>query len=75
MNIADTLIHVEETLGLKERETLAESIREIPGVIAPRFNQGQDHLLLVAFDPAGIQSNDLLNSVRNKGYHAQLVAL
>ena len=75
MSVADTLIHVDEELSALERNNLVERMRGIPGVIAPRFNPGKDHLLSIAFDPAGIRSTELLENVRKLGYHAELIGL
>jgi hypothetical protein len=75
MSVADTLLHVDEDLDLSARERIVENIRNIPGVISPRFNPGKEHLLLVAFDPSEIQSRGLLENIRNQGYHAELIGL
>ena len=39
MNIGDVLIHINESLNAQQRSTLEEAVRDIDGVIAPRFNQ------------------------------------
>lgn len=75
MSLADTMIHVDENLDLSQREKLVEDIRKIPGVISPRFNPGKDHVLFVAFDPAETHTIDLLETVRQQGYHAELIGL
>ncbi len=75
MNVADTLIHVDEELDVSAREKIAESVRNLPGVIATRFNPGKEHMLSVAFDPEGTHEIDLLESVRKLGYHAELIGL
>lgn len=75
INIADTIIHVDEDLDVSEREKIAESVRNLPGVIASRFNPGKEHLLSVAFDPEGSHEIDLLENVRKLGYHAELMGL
>lgn len=73
MNISDILIHVNEALNNEQRQSLEEAIREINGVIAPRFNDGTEHLLLVAFNPAMTNVTTLLNKVKSYGYSAQLI--
>jgi len=75
MNVADTLIHVDEDLDISAREKIEESMRDLPGVIATRFNSGKEHMLSVAFDPEGTHEIDLLKSVRKLGYHAELIGL
>jgi hypothetical protein len=73
MNISDVLIHVNESLNEQQRSALEEAVRGIDGVIAPRFNPGKEHLLLVAFNPDRTNFSILLNKVQSFGYQAQLI--
>ena len=73
MNLSDVLIHINEPLSDTQRMALEEEMRGIDGVIAPRFNPGQEHLLLVAFDPDTVHAATLLEKTRAHGYQAQLV--
>lgn len=73
MNISDVLIHINQHLNAQQRQCLEDAMREIDGVIAPRFNAGTDHLLLIAFNPAATAAGVLLNQVRACGYDAQLI--
>jgi hypothetical protein len=73
MSVSDILIHIDDDLGEQERKSLEESMREIAGVVAPRFNSGKEHLLLVAFNPEVTNSAALLARVQSHGYNAQLV--
>jgi hypothetical protein len=71
MSINDVVIHVNETLDSEERHALEEQMREVDGVIAPRFNDRKIHLMIVAYDPDHISTITLLDMVRSQGYHAQ----
>ena len=73
MNISDVMIHIDQSLNMEEKFALEEKLRTSPGVIAPRFNPGQAHLLVVAFDPDQVRAMDLLTRVREQGCKAQLV--
>lgn len=73
MNVSDILIHINDTLSDLQRENLEDAMRQIDGVVAPRFNPGKDHLLLVAFNPELTSSAALLDRVQSAGYRAQLV--
>ena len=73
INISDIMIHINETLGAEARSALEEKMREIEGVIAPRFNPGKDHLLVVAFNPEKTSTATLLAKARASGYTAQLI--
>jgi hypothetical protein len=75
MSVADVLIHVDENLDSSQKEDIIHTMREIPGVISPRFNPGKEHMLLVAFNPAETKSTDLLTDVRSHGVHAELIGL
>jgi len=38
MNISDTMIHINESLTIEQRSTLEDQLRDIEGVVAPRFS-------------------------------------
>ena len=73
MNISDILIHINESLNQQQRGALEEVVRDIEGVVAPRFNPGKEHLLLVAFNSDVASTATLLTKVRSFGYNAQLI--
>ena len=73
MNIADIMIHINEPLSVEARSALEEAMRQIEGVVAPRFNPGTEHLLVVAFNPERLNKAVLLETARAAGYTAQLV--
>lgn len=73
MNVSDILIHINESLNEQQRSALEEAVRQIEGVVAPRFNPGKEHLLLVAFNPDVASTAILLTKVQSFGYNAQLI--
>jgi len=73
INISDIMIHINELLNDQQRSTLEEAVRQNEGVVAPRFNPGKEHLLVVAFNPDITSASTLLNKVQSFGYNAQLV--
>jgi hypothetical protein len=73
MNISDVMIHINETLNEQARASLEEAMRNIDGVVSPRFNPGKDHLLMIAFNPEKTTTAILLNKARSAGLTAQLV--
>ena len=75
MQITDVLIHVNNEIDENEKENLVEQLRDLDGVIAPRFNEDKQHLLLVLYNSDAIISSSLLSEVKGKGYKAQLVGL
>lgn len=75
MSISDVMVHVNESLNSETRHALEEEIREMEGVICPRFSSKEDHLLEIAYNPDVIGAIDLLHKVESHGYHAQLVGM
>ena len=71
--MSDVMIHINESLSEEDRSALEESMRQIEGVIAPRFNPGKDHLMVVAYNPDKTNSAALLAKARSAGYTAQLI--
>lgn len=75
MNISDVMIHINETLSDAARTSLEDTMRNVEGVISPRFNAGKEHLLMIAFDPAKTSAAVLLDKTRRAGYTAQLIGM
>ena len=75
MNISDTMIHINESLGNEARSSLEDAMREVEGVVSPRFNAGKEHLLVIAYDTDKTDTATLLNKARSAGYTAQLVGM
>lgn len=75
MEMSDVLIHVNETIEDVGRLRLEETLRDVEGVVAPRFSPGHDHLMFVAYDPDSTSAAAILWQVRDRGYGAQIVAM
>lgn len=75
MQLTDVLIHLDQKIDEIEKENLVEQLRDVDGVIAPRFTNAKVHLLLIAYNSDTTNSTTLLNKVKDKGYNAQLVGL
>ena len=73
MHTPDITIHINESLDSTKQEALESAMREIDGVIAPRFNL--PHMLVVLYNSEKTSTLTLLNAVKGKGYQAQLVGL
>ena len=73
MQATDIMIHISDSLNTVQKENVESKLREIDGVIAPRFNK--DHLLLIYFNLEKTKSSVLLNTVQSTGYQAKLVGL
>lgn len=75
MKLTDVLVHVSDKINDDEKGNLVKELRNLNGVIAPRFNEHKEHLLLVSYNSDAINSLTLLNEIKGKGYKAQLVGL
>ena len=73
MQATDIMIHISDNLSRDQKYNVESQLREIEGVIAPRFNK--EHLLVVYFNQDKTKSSILLNIVQSSGYKAQLVGL
>lgn len=73
MNGNDIMVHFQENLDINQKKTIESQLREIDGVIAPRFNK--DHLLVIYYNSDKTDSSVLLNLVKLNGYQAQLVGM
>ena len=75
MQLTDVLVHVSEKISGDEKTHLVDQLRKLNGVIAPRFTEDKDHLLLVSYNSDAINALALLNKVKQNGYNAQLVGM
>lgn len=73
MHTPDIMIHFDETPNAEQREHMEGRMREIEGVIAPRFNT--PNLLVVLYDVDRVSSSELLDIARNEGYQAHIVSM
>ncbi len=75
MNLPEILIHLSEKPNESEKEELVKQLRDLDGVIAPRFSQEKEHLLFVSYNSDTINAAALLDKVKQNGFKAQLVGL
>ena len=75
MRLVDILIHVNKPLEEKQRHMLEDNLRQLNGVIAPRFNKETPHLLFVSYDSLKTTSQKLLNHIQKNHYPAQLIGM
>jgi hypothetical protein len=73
--IANVMVHVNESLDERELSRLEDDIREDWGVVAVGHNPKRPHLLLVAYDSGIARSSTFMHQFPEHGLHAQLVGL
>ena len=68
----DLVIHIDENLDAEQRGSLLATMRGAKGVIAVGYHDEIPHLMIVVFNPKSMTSADVLNLVKNSGFHAEL---
>jgi hypothetical protein len=74
-DVADVVIHVDETLAPDRLKTIEDHIHKISGVVTACNRDDQPHLISVTYNPERVKSLDILEKVRKEGVHAELVGL
>jgi len=74
-NLADVIVHIDETLPLDQLKTLEDHIHKIGGVVSACNRDDKPHLITVVYNPEQVKSYDILVGVKSEGIHAQLVGL
>ena len=75
MEISDVLIHIDESVGHDSQFMLEEFLREVHGIVSPRFSMQQNHLMFVAYDSDATSAAMILEKIHGQGYEAQIVAI
>ena len=75
MQMADVVIHVDETIDHDRRTAIADMVRNHAGVVGVAHHDEKPHLLIVEYDPDAVTSRTLLDVVTAQGVHAELIGL
>ena len=75
MNMADVVIHINESVDHDQRMAIAAIVRAHKGVMAVAHHDEKPHLMIVEYDPAEVHAKDLLQATLDQGVHAQLVGM
>ncbi len=75
MQIADVIIHVDETVDHDRRQAIAGKVRAHVGVTDVTHHDEKPHLMIVKYDPSAVTAQALLGVVRGEGVHAELIGL
>lgn len=74
-NVADIMLHIDETLPADQLKTLEKHLYKMGGVLSATNRDDKPNMILVSYDPDKVQSHDILVKVENEGIHAQLIGL
>lgn len=74
-NIADIVVHIDETLSHERLKEISDTIRGLDGVVSAGAQDNTPHLLTVLYNPDNVNSQEILDSVKNEGCHAELIGI
>ena len=71
--IADVMIHVDEPLPEYEMVEIADHVCEAQGVASGCLSSHAGHLIMVKYDAHSTTAHHVLDTVTQRGLHAELV--
>lgn len=74
-DIADVMVHIDETLDHAKLEELADVVRRIGGVESVSFHDDKPHFMVVKYDPSQTDASSIHQKITDKGVHAKLIGL
>lgn len=75
MNIADILVHIHPDLSAEDRSRIEETVSANNGVMSVHFSAEQIHEMTVSYDPDAINSQTILEQVREWDKDAMMAGL
>ena len=75
MQNSNIVIHIDETLDENRIRDLARELGSERGVVSACMHETQRHLMVVDFDPAAVRPSEIVESIRNRGLHAEMIGL
>lgn len=75
IQLADVVVHIDQTLERERRTEIEDHLRAIDGVISVHNPDDRPHLALVEYNPEKTSSAAILNTVTVQGVTAELIGL
>jgi selenocysteine lyase/cysteine desulfurase len=75
IQLADVVVHIDQTLERERRSQIEAQLRAIDGVVSVHNPDDRPHLAIVEYNPDKTSSTDILKTVTTQGVHAELVGL
>ena len=75
IQLADVIVHIDETLPKDQREQIEQHLRELDGIVSVHNPDNKPHLSVVQYNPEVSSSGVILETVKGQGVHAELVGL
>ena len=75
IQLADVVVHIDQTLERDRRSQIEAELRAIDGVVSVHNPDERPHLAIVEYNPDKTNSAAILKTVTVQGVHAELVGL
>jgi len=68
-----TIVYFDELLDEQHRQNIESIVARVEGVTGAHFNETQQQLMIVDYDPRRTNSGAILSRVKRQHIHAQLI--
>jgi hypothetical protein len=75
MYTGDIVIHIDEELNNDRIHDLEQQIVNEHGVYSACMHERTRHLMVVDFDTTKVQPSEIVQAVRSRGLHAEMIGL
>jgi hypothetical protein len=75
MRNSDIVIHIDENLDDGRIHRLEKELSDERGVLSACCHENTPHLLVVNFDADAVRPSEIVQSVRKRGLHAEMLGL
>ena len=75
MGIGDIVIHINEDLNDDGIHDLERQLADNQGIYSACMHEKTRHLMVVDYDPDQIHPHNIVQAVRGRGLHAQMLGL
>ncbi len=69
------VVHIDESLSDDQIHDLERDLAFTPGVTSACIHEKRRHLMVVDYDPEASHSMEILSTLQQRGYHAELIGI
>jgi hypothetical protein len=73
MYSGDILIHIDESLDDRHIHALERALADEQGIVSACMHERARHLMLVDYDTEELQPSAIVEAVRGRGLHAEMI--
>ena len=75
IQLADVVVHIDQTLEREQRSRIEDKLREIDGVVSVHNPDDRPHLSIIGYNPDKTSSSAILGAITRQGARAELIGL